>query len=147
MKNSIFLLLSITFLLFGCKKENENYIEKIEFFKSKDAPGPDKIEFSLNVSDDIFNLIQEDSLTRQIFVINESESIDYPAYFFGLEKFKDNKVKYTFVTPYFLVGKSKMKHYPENQLNEYFNNSKELKLILHFNKHVFEFKNKNKKAN
>lgn len=142
MKNSIFLLFSLTFLFFGCKKENENYIEKIEYFESSDAPGPDKIEFSLSVSDDNYNLMHEDSLTRQIFVINESEKIDYPAYFFGLEKFKDNKVKYTFVTPYFLVGKSKIKHYSEKQLNEYFNNSKELKLILHFNKHVFEFKNK-----
>ena len=139
MRISFFLLFSIVILFYGCEKE-ENYIEKIEYFESSDAPGPDKIEFSLNVSDDIYNLMHEDSLTRQIFEINKSEKIDYPAYFFGLEKFKDNKVKYTFVTPYFLVAKSKIKHYSEKQLN--FNNSKELKLILHFNKHVFEFKNK-----
>ena len=142
MKNSIFLLFSLTFLFFGCKKENENYIEKIEYFESSDAPGPDKIEFNLNVSDEIYNLMYEDSLTRQIFVINKSERIDYPAHFFGIEKLKNNKVKYIFFTPYFLGGKSEIKHYSENQLNEYFNNSKELKLILHFNKHVFEFKNK-----
>ena len=142
MKNSIFLLFSLTFLFFGCTKENENYIEKIEYFESSDAPGPDKIEFNLNVSDEIYNLMHEDNLTRQIFVINKSERIDYPAHFFGIEKLKNNKVKYIFFTPYFLVGKSKIKHYSENQLNEYFNNSKELKLILHFNKHVFEFKNK-----
>jgi hypothetical protein len=142
MKNSIFLLFSVAFLFYGCKKENENYIEKIEYFESSDAPGPDKIEFNLNVSDEIYNLMHEDSLTRQIFVINKSERIDYPAHFFGIEKLKNNKVKYIFFTPYFLVGKSKIKHYSENQLNEYFNNSKELKLILHFNKHVFEFKNK-----
>ncbi|WP_291137640.1 hypothetical protein [Flavobacterium sp. UBA7663] len=142
MKNSIFLLFSLTFLFFGCKKENENYIEKIEYFESSDAPGPDKIEFNLNVSDEIYNLMHEDSLTRQIFVINKSERIDYPAHFFCIEKLKNNKVKYIFFTPYFLGGKSKIKHYSENQLNEYFNNSKELKLILHFNKHVFEFKNK-----
>ena len=43
MKKSIFLLFSVAFLFFGCKKENENYIEKIEYLESSDAPDPNKI--------------------------------------------------------------------------------------------------------
>jgi hypothetical protein len=142
MKKSIFILFSISLLFYACKNENENHVENIKFFRKEDAPGPDKIEFYLSVSEEVNHLIHEDSLTRQIFVINKTEILNYPAFFFGLEKLKNNKVKYTFVTPYFSVSNSKLKHMSENELNEYFNKSKDLKLILHFNKNVFEFKNK-----
>lgn len=142
MKKTIFLVFLISLFFYGCKNENENYIESIKYFRKEDAPGPDKIEFYLKVSKEVNHLMNEDSLTRQIFVINKTEIIDYPAFFFGLEKLEQNKVKYTFVTPYFLVSDSKLKHMSGNELNEYFNKSKNLKLILHFNKNVFEFKNK-----
>lgn len=142
MRKSIFLLLLTIFIFSSCDNEDENYIEKIEYFRFEEEPGPDKIEFNLKVSKEVFDEMCEDSLTRQIFVINKVEKIDYPAFFFGLEKLKRQRVKYTFVTPYFKLGKSKLRELSENDLNEKFNNSKDLKLILHFNEKVFEFKNK-----
>jgi hypothetical protein len=139
MKKATFLLFSISLLFYGCKKENENYIENIEVIRIYEGPSPDRIIFNLNVSSEVYSKMNEDSLTRQVLQLNKSENINYTNLLFGLEKLKKNKVKYTFVTPYFLYGKN---HISDTLMTEELNKSKDLKLILHFNKNVFEFKNK-----
>ncbi|WP_320813942.1 hypothetical protein [Flavobacterium sp.] len=141
MKNQ-FLVFSICLLFYSCKKENENYIENIEVVRIYEGPSPDRIIFDLNVSSEVYSKMNEDSLSRQILELDNSESINYTNLFFGLEKLKKNKVRFHFVTPYFLTGKNKRRHLSDTLLIEDLNKSKDLKLILHFNKNVFEFKNK-----
>jgi hypothetical protein len=139
MKKATFLLFSISLLFYGCKKENENYIEKIEVIRIYEGPSPDHIIFDLNVSSEVYSKMNEDSLTRQILQLNKSENINYTNLLFGLNKFKKNKIKFHFITPYFLSSKH---HISDTLLTEELNKSKDLKLILYFNKNVFEFKNK-----
>ncbi|MFY7987496.1 MAG: hypothetical protein ACOVNP_01345 [Flavobacterium sp.] len=142
MRISFFLLFSIVFLFFGCKKEEENYIEDIKIIREYEGPAPDHLIFELNVSSDVYSKIDSDSLTRHILELNKNERIDYSNNFFGLDKVGNNKIIFHFITPYFLFGTNKRNNVSETLLIEEFRNSKDLRLILHFNKHVFEFKNK-----
>lgn len=142
MKSSIFLLFSITFLFYGCKKEEENYIEDIKIIREYEGPAPDHLIFELNVSSDVYSKIDRDSLTRHILELNKNERIDYSNNFFGLDKVGNNQIIFHFITPYFLFGTNKRNNMSETLLIEEFRKSNDLKLILHFNKHVFEFKNK-----
>ena len=142
MKKTIFLIFSISLFFYGCKKENENYIENIQVVRNYEGPSPDRIIFDLNVSSEVYSEINEDSLTRQILELNKSENINYTNLLFGLEKLKNNRIAFHFITPYFLTGENKRKYLSEALLIEELNKSKDLKLILHFNKKVLEFKNK-----
>ena len=142
MKSSIFLLFSIAILFYGCEKEEENYIEDIKIIREYEGPAPDHLIFELNVSSDVYSKIDSDSLTRHILELNKNERIDYSNNFFGLDKVGNNKIIFHFITPYFLFGTNKRNTMSETLLIEEFRKSNDLKLILHFNKHVFEFKNK-----
>ena len=142
MKNAFFLLFSIAFLFYGCKKEEENYIEDIKIIREYEGPAPDHFIFELNVSSDVYSKIDNDSLTRHILELNKNERIDYSNNFFGLDKVGNNKIIFHFITPYFLVGKNKRNHISDTLLIEELRKSRDLKLILHFNKEIMEFKNK-----
>jgi hypothetical protein len=74
MKNSIFLLFSLTFLFYGCKKENENYIEKIEVIRHYEGPCPDNVVFSLSVSKEAFEIIDEENIERYILEAEDSNT-------------------------------------------------------------------------
>jgi hypothetical protein len=142
MRISFFLLFSIAILFYGCEKEEENYIEDIKIIREYEGPAPDHLIFELNVSSDVYSKIDSDSLTRHILELNKNERIDYSNNFFGLDKVGNNKIIFHFITPYFLFGTNKRNTMSETLLIEEFRKSNDLKLILHFNKHVFEFKNK-----
>lgn len=118
MKYSIFLLFSIVFLFYGCKKVNENYIENIKVIREYDGPAPDHFIFELNTSANVYSKIGNDSLTRHILELNKNERIEYTNNFFGLNKIGNNKVVFHFITPYFLIGKNRRTHLSEDQLIE-----------------------------
>ena len=140
MKNSVFLFFLFFSVFFtSCKNENENYIENIRVIREYEGPAPDHIIFEINVTNEVYSKIGIDSLTRHILELNKSEQINYTNNFFGLNKIGNNKITFHFITPYFLITKN---HTSDALLTEELNKSKNLKLILHFNKSVFEFKNK-----
>lgn len=143
MKNSIFLLFSMFFLFYGCKKENENYIEKIEVIRYYEGPSPDNVVFSLRVSKEVFEIIDEENIDRYILEAEDSIYINYTNSAFGIYKFPYNKIEFHFITPYFLSnGKRKNYFLEEKILENKLNSSKVLKLKLFVGNKVFEFKNK-----
>ncbi|EAZ96708.1 hypothetical protein FBBAL38_04775 [Flavobacteria bacterium BAL38] len=143
MKNSIFLLFSITFLFYGCKKENENYIEKIEVIREHEAPSPDNIVFSLKASKEVYEIIVDENIKRYILEAEDSIYINYTNPAFGIDKLSDNKIEFHFITPYFLTNRKRINYFSEEKvLENKLNSSKDLKLKLFVGDKVFEFKNK-----
>lgn len=143
MKNTIFLLFSIVFLFFGCKKEEENYIEKIEVIRYYEGPSPDNVVFSLRVSKEAFEIIDEENIERYILEAEDSIYINYTNPAFGIYKFPDNKLEFHFMTPYFLSNGKRNNYFLEEEILENkLNSSKDLKLKLFVGDKVIEFKNK-----
>lgn len=142
MKHSIFLLFSIVFLFYGCKKENENYIERIEFIRSYDGPAPDRIVFSLKTSDSVYNFLCEDSIKRRVFEFKKNQFIDYSNKYFSMDKKENNIIDFYFATTYFLMNEDKFESISDTFLSRKFNTSKDLELKLYTNNKIFEFKNK-----
>lgn len=143
MRSSIFLLFSITFLFYGCKKENENYIEKIEVVREHEMPCPDNLVFSLKVSNEAFKIINEENIERYILEAEDSIYINYTNPAFGIYKFPDNKLEFHFMTPYFLSNGKRNNYFLEEEILENkLNSSKDLKLKLFVGDKVIEFKNK-----
>ena len=143
MKKSFFLLFSIIFILFSCKKENENYIDKIEVVRYYEGPSPDNIVFSLRVSNEAFKNINEENIDRYILEAEDSIYINYTNPAFGIYKFPDNKLDFHFITPYFLSNRKRNNYFLEEEILENkLNSSKVLKLKLFVGNKVFEFKNK-----
>ena len=143
MRSSIFLLFSITFLFYGCKKEEANYIEKIEVIRYYEGPSPDNVVFSLRVSKEAFEIIDEENIERYILEAEDSIYINYTNPAFGIYKFPDNKLEFHFITPYFLTNRKRINYFSEEKvLENKLNSSKDLKLKLFVGNKVFEFKNK-----
>ena len=101
MRISFFLLFSTAILFYGCEKE-ENYIEKIEVIRHYEGPCPDNVVFSLRVSKEAFEIIDEENIERYILEAEDSIYINYTNPAFGIYKFPDNKLEFHFITPYFL---------------------------------------------
>lgn len=143
MKNLFFLLFSIVFLFYECKKEEENYIEKIEVIRYYEGSSPDNVVFSLSVSKEAFEIIDEENIKRYILEAEDSIYINYTNPAFGIEKLSDNKIEFHFITPYFLSnGKRNNSFLEEEILENKLNSSKDLKLKLFVGDKVIEFKNK-----
>lgn len=142
MRISIFLLFLIAILFYGCEKE-ENYIEKIEVIRYYEGPSPDNVVFSLRVSKEAFEIIDEDNIERYILEAEDSIYINYTNPAFGIYKFPDNKLEFHFITPYFLSNRKRNNYFLEEEILENkLNSSKVLKLKLFVGNKVFEFKNK-----
>ena len=143
MRSSIFLLFSITFLFYGCKKEEANYIEKIEVIRYYEGPSPDNVVFSLRVSKEAFEIIDEENIERYILEAEDSIYINYTNPAFGIYKFQDNKLEFHFITTYFLSNRKRNNYFLEEEILENkLNSSKDLKLKLFVGDKVIEFKNK-----
>ncbi len=143
MKNSIFLLFSLTFLFYGCKKEEEHYIEKIEVVRYYEGPCPDNVVFSLRVSKEVYEIIVDENIKRYILEAEDSIYINYTNPAFGIDKLSDNKIEFHFITPYFLINRKRINYFSEEKvLENKLNSSKDLKLKLFVGNKVFEFKNK-----
>lgn len=143
MRISFFLLFSIVFLFFGCKKEEENYIEKIEVIREYEAPSPDNVVFNLKVSKEAYELIVEENIKRYILEAEDSIYINYTNPAFGIDKLSDNKIEFHFITPYFLMNRKRINYFSEEEvLENKLDNSKDLKLKLFVGDKVIEFKNK-----
>ena len=143
MKNSIFLLFSLTFLFYGCKMGEENYIEKIEVVRYYEGPCPDNVVFSLRVSKEAFKIINEENIDRYILEAEDSIYINYTNPAFVIYKFPDDKLEFHFITPYFLSNTKRNNYCLEEEILENkLNSSKVLKLKLFVGNKVFEFKNK-----